>query len=84
MKDGEVFSSGGRDFDARRGFRKGLHREKREGQVCDSFAEFGAGGSVPGVDFVERFQRGAVCVFGYTDEIKACVGDGSCFIGEAD
>jgi hypothetical protein len=84
MDDGEVFSLDRWHFDERWFIGKRLRGEKLEGQVRDGCTEFGARGAVPGVNFVERFERRGGCVFGDADQVEARVGDGSCFIGKAD
>jgi hypothetical protein len=55
VNDGEVFSRGWGDFDARRGFGERLCREEREGQMRDGLAELGAVRAVPGIDFIEGY-----------------------------
>ena len=49
----------------------------------DGFTKLGTVGAVPGINFIERFERWACCV-GDADEVESCVGDGTGFIGEAD
>jgi len=83
MDDGEVFSIDRRDFDVRRFIGKRLRGEELEGQVRDGCTEFGTRGAVPGVDFVERFEGRAGCVFGDADQVEARVGDGPGFVGKA-
>jgi hypothetical protein len=84
MDDDEVFSLHRRDFDVRRFIGKRLRWEERKRQVRDGFTKFGARGAIPGVDFVEGFEPLATRVFDNADQVKAGVGDGSCFIGKAD
>lgn len=83
MDDSEIFAPGRRDFNARRNFGERLGGEKRKGQVRDGGAEFGAGGAVPGVDFVEGFEQRAFCRCD-AQQIEAGVGDGAGSVGEAD
>ena len=84
MDDREVLAPGCRDFDARRFFWQRLRREKRERQMRNGFAELGTIGAVPGIDFVERSQRGTFCGFDNADQVEAGVGDGSGAVGKAD
>jgi hypothetical protein len=84
MNDGEGLARRWWNWDARWSFGERLRREKRERQVRDGLAEFGAGGAIPGINFVERFQRRAFCVFSNADEVETGVGYRFCFIGETD
>lgn len=83
MNDGEAFSLGGGNFDARWDLRERLRGEKCERQVRYGFAEFGSSGAVPGVDFLEAFEQ-RICCCRDSQQIEAGVGDGSGAVGEAD
>jgi hypothetical protein len=84
MDDCEVLARKCWDWDAWWGFRERERWEKCERQVRDCFTEFGAGGAVPGINFVERFQRRTFCILNDADQIEPGVGYRSCFIGETD
>jgi hypothetical protein len=61
-----------------------LRWKKSERQVRNGFAEFRASGPVPGINFIESFQRRAFCIFNDADQVEPGIGDRPCFIGEAD
>jgi hypothetical protein len=84
MNNGEILPFHLRHCDARRRFGQRLRGVKRERQMRDGCAEFGARGAVPGVNFVKGFERVAFCIVDDADQVKAGIGDGSGFIGETD
>jgi hypothetical protein len=48
----------------------------------DSFPKLGTVGAVPGIDFIERFERGTLCARD-ADEVESGVGNGTGLVGEA-
>jgi hypothetical protein len=89
VNHGEVFNVGRRDTlrneDGRDAFPGRRERgEKREREMADGVAKFGAVRSVPGIDGVEGFQLRDARVFDHADQIQARIGDGSGAVGEAD
>ena len=82
VDDGEVFDGLVGDNDARFGDALDRERgEKREGEMADGIAKFGAVGAIPGVDGIELREIGEAATgsgVGVVDakEIEAGVGDG--------
>lgn len=83
MNDCEILARGRRDFNAGMSFRQRLRGEKSERQMRDGFPELGTIGAVPGINFVEAFERGAFSGFDDADQVESGVGDGPGFIGKS-
>jgi hypothetical protein len=81
MKDREIFPLDWRDLDARRSRGQRLRREKRERQIRDSLAKLRPVRPVPGINFIERVKRRALC-FRHPNQLQASVGNGPSLVGK--
>ena len=85
MDRGEILDRGRRHGDTRIGEPRNWKRWKeRERQVGDGRAKFRPIRSIPGINRIERFERGNSRGFIDADQVEAGVGDGSGPVGKAD